>query len=255
MPLWTLFERVSFHTAVIGWPQVRGGASHVISDVAIDAERPAELAKTRDAAQRFNATGPARTRIVAGLADDDATANELRAAAASRAFALDAAYFDGFGETQRALHIITNELPPRSTMKGEVLRAYAAQIDRMLAAIAREHPDHLLVVVSPSGPVAKPLPASALSYARDLFVTDDPGADDGFFLMYGPGAAHRDRASSAVPTDVVPTILFAAGLPIGRDMDGKVLSDAFTDDALHQATLSLIQTYEAPEVVVKHGGQ
>jgi hypothetical protein len=49
-------------------------------------------------------------------------------------------------------------------------------------------------------------------------------------------------------------VLFAAGLPVGRDMDGRILTDAFTDETLRRSTLSAIQTYEAERIVVRRGG-
>ena len=58
---------------------------------------------------------------------------------------------------------------------------------------------------------------------------EDPGADDGFVLVAGPGAAHKENPPSAFVVDVVPTVLFAAGLPVGRDMDGRVLAELFTE--------------------------
>jgi hypothetical protein len=82
----------------------------------------------------------------------------------------------------------------------------------------------------------------------------DPGADDGFILVTGPNAAHRENPSSARVVDVVPTILFAGGLPIARDMDGRILTDAFTEEVLRRNALSVIQTYEAERVVVRRSG-
>ena len=73
----------------------------------------------------------------------------------------------------------------------------------------------------------------------------------GFVVMAGPGVEHRNSPGSAYATDLVPTLLYAAGLPVGRDMDGRVLSDAFSDEALRSNSLSLIQTYEATQVVVR----
>ena len=46
-------------------------------------------------------------------------------------------------------------------------------------------------------------------------------------------------------------MLYAAGLPVGRDMDGRVLTDAFTDEQLRGNPLSVVQTYEARELVVR----
>jgi arylsulfatase A-like enzyme len=80
---------------------------------------------------------------------------------------------------------------------------------------------------------------------------DRTGADDGFLLVTGPAAAHREHAAPAAVVDVVPTLLFGAGLPIGRDMDGRILTDAFSEEMLRRSVLSAIQTYEAERVVVR----
>jgi hypothetical protein len=98
------------------------------------------------------------------------------------------------------------------------------------------------------------LPANAWALAMESVVRDDPGADDGFLLVRGEGITRRDNPRVAYVVDVVPTILYAAGLPVGRDMDGAVITDAFTDEALRRSTLSAIQTYEARQIVVRRGG-
>ena len=46
-------------------------------------------------------------------------------------------------------------------------------------------------------------------------------------------------------------MLYAAGLPVGRDMDGRVLTGAFTDEQLRGNPLSVVQTYEARQLVVR----
>ena len=161
---------------------------------------------------------------------------------------------EGFSNAQRALHIYLNELPPRGTIKGDALRAYAQQLDRALGEIARTHPDHLLVICSPSAVTPPELPANAFALARNELSRSDPGADDGFLLVSGPAAAHRENPRPAYVVDVVPTLLFAAGLPVGRDMDGRVITDAFSDEMLRGSSLSAIQTYEAERVVVRRAG-
>ena len=204
--------------------------------------------------QRFNGTGRARPRIVAGLARDLSAIASVRASAADRRFTLVVGALNGFEEAQRAIHIFSNELPQRSTMKGEVLRAYVEQIDAMVGSIVRDFPDHMVVIVSPSGPVASPLAATPYALLRDWISSEDPGADDGFVLMTGGGIGHPEKPLSASPEDLVPTLLYAAGLPIGRDMDGRVMTDAFTDDLLRRNALSLVRTYEAKQLLVRRGG-
>jgi hypothetical protein len=204
--------------------------------------------------QRFNGTGPARDRILQALGNDLTSTAIARVSGNDRSFELTVVGLDGFADAQRALHIYSNDLPPRSSIKGEAVRAYVEQLDHLLDGLARDFPDHLLVVVSPSGPVPPPLPATVWALVREAVMPVDPGADDGFVLITGAGIAHKENPASAYATDVVPTVLFAAGLPIGRDMDGRVLPDAFNEEFLRRNALTAIQTYEAQQVIVRRDG-
>jgi len=269
LPIWTIFERLGLKTAVIGWPWSEpSGASRVVTDGYFeDPLRHAngvlpprygtEIARLSTPpadsdTQRFNGTGAARPRIIAGLTADLTSVAILRDSAPS--FQLTACTLGGFEQAQRAIHIFTNDLPPRSTVKGLVLRAYMEQLDRMLQALVREHPDHRIVVVSPSGPVPPHLPATPYALLHDLVDPADPSSDDGFVLIRGEGVTHHENPRSALAVDIVPTVLYLAGLPVGRDMDGSVLSEAFTEEMLRGNPLSLVQTYEAQRLVVRRGG-
>ena len=235
LPLWALFQRLQLGARVVAWPSVVTPKLRAMN--------------VGDAAERFNAAGRARPAIVSALAADLAAIDATRGDAALSAVALE-----GFAASQRALHIYTNELPPRGSTKGEALRAYAQQLDRALAALARAHPDHLLVICSPSAVVPPELPANAYALAMRAITAEEPGADDGFLIADGPATAHRENPAAAYVVDVVPTILFAAGLPIGRDMDGRIVTDAFTDEMIRRSAVSVIQTYEAERVVVRRAG-
>jgi hypothetical protein len=243
LPMWAVFQRVGLKTAVIDWPNAPG----VI---------PADV-MTRAAAQpstiaRFNSARDALPRIQRGLNADAVAVASLATAAGRPDLKLAVATLRGFEEAQRAIHIFSNELPPRTTVKGETARAYVEQIDAALGTIARLFPDHVLVVVSPSGPVAPRLPNTPLALFRDFVLADDPGVDDGFVLMTGPGIVHREKPAAAQAVDVVPTCLYAAGLPVARDMDGRVLTDAFADELLRTQPLALLPTYEAGQLLVRH---
>lgn len=249
LPLWSMFERLSLHATVVNWPSAaRGSASHVVTDREIAAASSASGVTA--IAQRFNGTGAARERILKGLDGDKRALAVIR----SDGSEVQMVWLEGFSEAQRALHIFANDLPPRTTVKGEALRAYAEQIDHMLADLSRMHPEHLLVVVSPSGPAPPALADTPYSIVRDVVTPQDPGADDGFVLITGPNVAHRENPQSAYVVDVVPTVLFSAGLPVAVDMDGRVLSEAFDEEFLRANPLSAIQTYEAKEVIVRRAG-
>ncbi len=235
LPVWELFQRLQLSAKVVRWNAVSTTA------------RPA--VGVGEAADRFNAAGAAKAIVLQELERDLAAAAAVDGGSAFTAVALD-----GFERAQRALHIYSNELPPKTSMKGQAVRAYVQQLDRMVAEIALEHPGHLLVLCSPTAVTPPELPADAWSFAMRAVTRDDPGADDGFLLVRGEGVTHRENPRVAYVVDVVPTILYAAGLPVGRDMDGAVITDAFTDEALRRSTLSAIQTYEAERVVVRRAG-
>ena len=250
LPVWTIYERLKLRSAVINWPSsAPSGASRVVTDDALRSSvRPGPVAA--GAQQRFEATGRAQPAILRGLATDVAALS----AASAGDFDLRVVALEGFSEAQRAMHIYLNELPPRSSMKGEALRAYVQQLDHHLQTLVSSNPGHLVVLCSPSAITPPELEVSAYGLAARVMRRDDPGSDDGFLLLVGPGAVHRPNPQPAYVADVVPTLLFAAGLPVGRDMDGRILVEAFGDDFLRRTTLSAIQTYEAEQVLVVRRG-
>ena len=252
LPLWSDFERLGRRSEVVNWPSAGPrGATRVVTDTAVRSDVGAELRALQAVAQRFNGSGAARARILEGLAGDRKAMSLIQR---DRGFDLETVALEGFSEAQRALHIFTNDLPPRSSMKGEALRAYAQQLDHMLADLAARNPDALIAVCSPSGVVPPDLPATAWSLLVQTINSSDPGADDGFLLLCGPGVTRPANPDAAEVIDIVPTILFATGLPVGRDMDGRVHTEAFDDDFLREAKLSAIPTYEAEQVVVRQRG-
>jgi hypothetical protein len=234
LPVWALFQRLQLSSMVVKWPSVTTPALP-----------PADLG---DAPQRFASSGRARPQILAGLSSDLAA---MKAVDGDHAFT--AVALEGFSVAQRAMHIFLNELPARGTVKGDALRHYAQRLDRVLGDVARAYPDHVIVICSPSAVAAPQLPANVFALAARAVSREDPGADDGFLLVVAPIAAHRENPKAAHVSDVVPTILFAAGLPVGRDMDGRIVTDAFTEEMLRGSSVSAIQTYEAETVVVRHG--
>lgn len=52
----------------------------------------------------------------------------------------------------------------------------------------------------------------------------------GMLLMSGPGIKKDDRIYGSTLLDICPTLLHLFGLPVGKDMDGKVLVNAFEEE-------------------------
>jgi predicted AlkP superfamily phosphohydrolase/phosphomutase len=123
-------------------------------------------------------------------------------------------------------------------------RAYGAIDAEIGAAIGRQAPGDLLLVVSGFGmqPV-NPVKRLAARMLRDPDVTGThENAPDGFVLAYGtPVAAGRKQRGSIV--DVTPTILYFLGVPLGRDMDGYARADLFTRDFTAERPITFIPSH------------
>jgi tetratricopeptide (TPR) repeat protein/predicted AlkP superfamily phosphohydrolase/phosphomutase len=67
---------------------------------------------------------------------------------------------------------------------------------------------------------------------------------DGIFLIAGPDILPDQRLLGASILDVLPTLLALYGLPVGEDMDGKVLETAFDSSFLEEHPIGSIPTYD-----------
>lgn len=70
-------------------------------------------------------------------------------------------------------------------------------------------------------------------HQRPLYIPQEPSGPAvehspyGIFVMSGPGVKKGEQISGASIIDITPTILYHTGLPVGKDMEGKVLYQCF----------------------------
>ncbi len=131
---------------------------------------------------------------------------------------------------------------------GHVRDRYAALISSWVGEAAQAlRPGEVLLVVSGYG--MQPLPlwrrlAEALGGDASLSGTH-LGAPDGFVLAVGdgikPGALLRD----ASVLDLAPTMLYLMGLPVARDMEGRVLTEMLDDSFARAHPVTFIPSYES----------
>jgi predicted AlkP superfamily phosphohydrolase/phosphomutase len=69
----------------------------------------------------------------------------------------------------------------------------------------------------------------------------------GIVGFMGRGIRPGSQIPNAGILDITPTILYALGLPVARDMHGKVLTDAFESDFLRNNPVKFVPTYETGE--------
>ena len=71
----------------------------------------------------------------------------------------------------------------------------------------------------------------------------------GMVSLMGRGVRKGARIVDAGILDVTPTILYALGIPVARDMHGKVLTDGFDPEYLKSRAVRFVPTYETGERV------
>ena len=152
-------------------------------------------------------------------------------------------FFGGFDAVQ-----FQGDPSPEAREAAERVAAYYAQLDAFLAEIwARGEGPRVLAVVSAAGAEPRGFrerllggmePGSALEGSLS-------GASDGVLLLYGEGIRPGALLTGARVADVTPTLLYALGLPVARDSDGKVLTSAFGKGFLARHPLTFLPSYEA----------
>jgi predicted AlkP superfamily phosphohydrolase/phosphomutase len=130
---------------------------------------------------------------------------------------------------------------------GTVLDRHYAIVDEAIGrAMAALGPDDLLLVVSGYG--MEPLGFGKRIIERLMGDPDVSGsheaAPDGFLMAYGASVARGRQQARASVVDIVPTILYFLGLPIGRDMDGYARTDLFQRAFIEERPITFIPTYE-----------
>ncbi|MEW6369277.1 MAG: alkaline phosphatase family protein [Acidobacteriota bacterium] len=109
-------------------------------------------------------------------------------------------------------------------------------------------PDTLLCVVSVHGmdPVPAWLRMIELLRDRPPQVAAHDGGPDGFFFLYGRDIAGGVSIGNATLYDILPTLLYYHRLPVGLDMEGRILLEAFRRTFKETNPASYVPTHEAP---------
>ncbi|HRC84763.1 MAG TPA: alkaline phosphatase family protein [Thermoanaerobaculia bacterium] len=151
-------------------------------------------------------------------------------------------FFGGFS----AVHF-EGRKEPANLEAASNLAAYYVQLDALLADLwARQEQPCLLAVVSAygvEGAYGWRRLRAGLFDERSLDGYSDR-SPDGLLMLYGAGIRAGARIPEAQLVDVVPTLLYALGLPLARDLDGHVLRDAFAPAELSRRPQTFVASYE-----------
>jgi predicted AlkP superfamily phosphohydrolase/phosphomutase len=138
---------------------------------------------------------------------------------------------------------------PEARRYGAVVDRYAAYLsERVGEAADALRPGEILLVVSGYGmePVRLWRRAlSGLAGERPAPSGTHAGAPDGFLLAVGDGIKADAVVQGASVLDVAPTILYLMGLPVARDMEGRVLAEIVEEDFARAHPVTFIPSYES----------
>lgn len=135
---------------------------------------------------------------------------------------------------------------PERQQAAQIVTSYYRHLDRFLAAVwQRAAEPRILAVVSPYGYEAptgmRRLGALAAGRSLEGFSHQAP---DGVLMLVGEGVRPGTFLEQAELIDVFPSLLYALGLPIARDLDGRVLTSAFSSTFLARQPLTFVPSYD-----------
>jgi predicted AlkP superfamily phosphohydrolase/phosphomutase len=165
-----------------------------------------------------------------------------------------ATYFYGLDSVG---HTFTRFADPErfGDVRPEERRRYGNVVDRYTAYIARSigelvqglRPGEILLVVSGYG--MRPIPQWRRAFEA---LAGDPSmsathadAPDGLLLAVGDGVRAGSALRRASVLDVAPTILYLMGLPVARDMEGRVLTEMLDEQFARAHPVTFIPSYES----------
>jgi MFS family permease len=269
--LWEIFDRLGVPSGTVGWPAtspVRGSPEFMFSELYFRGDFSASSALPPELAERgvlFKVEGDALDPAALSEFGEEVPYEVLRAIADDYWRQTLTLFLIEQRQETRALFLL---LPGLGSVSERTFGGYSAQLDghqedrnreaaRLLTAYYRNL-DGFLEQIWNTVPGNK-----ILAVASPFGITESQGwrrllksvsgrttegtyrpTSDGILFLLGEGVKPNQFLEDAGVLDVMPTLLYAAGCPIGRDLDGRVLISAFDNAFLAQNPLTFVPSYE-----------
>ncbi len=162
-----------------------------------------------------------------------------------QAWAALVVHFPGIAQLQRSFmeycaprsaHVVAADVEMYGGVVDQAYQFHDMMLGRLLEIAG---PDTNVMVVSAHGYVSgSGRPNHAPQNAEDL---EEWHRRTGVLVMAGPAVKHEEFLDGATILDVLPTALSLLGVPAGRDMEGRVLSEALIEG---HRTVATVDTWE-----------
>jgi predicted AlkP superfamily phosphohydrolase/phosphomutase len=138
--------------------------------------------------------------------------------------------------------------PEAARRYGHVTDRYASLLSRLVGETAQTlRPGEVLLVVSGYG--MEPLPLwrrlGEAAFGNPHLSAAHAGAPDGVVIAVGDGIRPGATLGQASVLDLAPTLLYLMGLPVARDMDGRVLTEILEESVTRGQPVTYIPSYES----------
>ena len=147
--------------------------------------------------------------------------------------------------------------PEDARRYGQVRDRYAALLGSWVGEAAHDlRPGEVLLVVSGHGMQPLPLWRRLMEslFGNPLLSGTHLGAPDGFILAVGDGIKPGVVLRDASVLDLAPTMLYLMGLPVARDMEGRVLTEMLEESFARSHPVTYIPSYESLAVAPAPAG-
>ncbi|MGH9464101.1 MAG: alkaline phosphatase family protein [Thermoanaerobaculia bacterium] len=272
LTLWEMLARLDLPSGAVGWPAswpAQGPTAFVFSDRYFYGELEAAAAVPPDLVERGSlfrvGTREIDPRLLAEIGRprdrellEGALASDLWRQALARFLLAQAPDLRGFflrltglGHVSRASFggfaavVLEGSRRRDDQAAAAELTTYYRWLDRWLAEFWAAQPaPKILAVVSPHGFAAPTDWRRMLGVGGARQQGRLSGPPDGLILLLGEGVQPGRLLTDPELADVVPTLLYALGLPSARDFDGRVLTETFTPAFLARQPLAFVPSYE-----------
>ncbi|MCJ7579666.1 MAG: alkaline phosphatase family protein [Candidatus Aminicenantes bacterium] len=141
-------------------------------------------------------------------------------------------------------HFQNLNISPRDIYKfGSVIRNYYIFMDEAVNRILDSiDDDYSVIIVSDHG--FGPTGYLPWSGGHGKITKGAPIAPDGILIMMGKNIRKGVKLKNADVFDILPTCLYLMGLPVAKDLQGKVLNNAISKQFLRKNPAKFIDTYD-----------